>query len=195
MNASFDECQNFVLRWEGGLTDDAADSGGLTNFGVSMAYLQDLARAEPAFVRSVLGSAVVTRSTIRSLTKAQAAALFRHSFWEPPRCGELPRAVALCVYDMSVNHGRGNAGRIVQRACNAALEGLTPLAVDGAIGPLTRARLQRMETAAGIRSIAERRRLFYKAIVASKPSQKVFLRGWLNRADAMEKQALAWLEA
>ena len=34
----------FTAQWEGGLTDHPADPGGLTNYGVSLRWVQDLAR-------------------------------------------------------------------------------------------------------------------------------------------------------
>ena len=39
----FDTAHAFTARWEGGLTDHPADPGGLTKYGVSLRWVQDLA--------------------------------------------------------------------------------------------------------------------------------------------------------
>ena len=40
----FDTAHAFTARWEGGLTDHPADPGGLTKYGVSLRWVQDLAQ-------------------------------------------------------------------------------------------------------------------------------------------------------
>ncbi len=191
---NFEKCQQFVLRWEGGLTDDAADSGGLTNWGVSWAYLKDLEKRTPSVLRDILGTSTVTRQLIKDLTQAQAGALFKHSFWNPFQLDGQPLAVALCAYDMNVNHGSGNAMRIIQRACNLLPSVMPKLAVDGIFGPKTRAAMHFLNCPDGIGALAAKRQSFYDTIVARKPSQKVFIKGWTRRCGAMKVQALAWLD-
>ena len=78
--ADFESCQQFVLKMEGGLSDDAEDKGGLTKYGVSWAYLKDLEKSRPSLVRDILGVSVVTRSDIYNLTKQQAAQFFKATF-------------------------------------------------------------------------------------------------------------------
>ena len=62
--------------------------------------------------------------------------------------------------------------------------------VDGILGPRTRASLA-CDTDALIRAVIQARRDFYEGLARDKPSQAVFLDGWLNRADALEKFLLA----
>ena len=190
---SFERCQQFTLKWEGGLSDDAADKGGLTKYGISMAYLQDMARTRPSVLRDILGTATVTRQLVRSLTQEQAGALFKYSFWDPFQLDDQPLSVALCVYDMNLNHGSFNAMKIVQRACNVMPFVMPKLSVDGRFGPKTRAAMRLMNCASGISAIASKRQDFYNAIVRNNPSQKVFLNGWTNRCSDMKRQAIVWL--
>ena len=44
MTAFFQKAHDFTARWEGGLSDHPADPGGLTKYGVSLRWVQDLAR-------------------------------------------------------------------------------------------------------------------------------------------------------
>lgn len=190
---NFEKCQNFVLKWEGGLTDDAADSGGLTKYGVSWAYLKDIEKSRPSVLRDILGTGTVTRQTIKDLTKDQAWRLFKYSFWDPFKLDEMPLAVALCAYDMNVNHGAGNAMRIIQRAANMLPSVMPKLSVDGKFGPKTRAAMNHLACPSGIAAIAAKRQSFYDSIVANRPSQRVFIRGWTRRCSDMKRQALEWL--
>ena len=191
----FERCQQFVLEWEGGLTDDVADSGGLTKYGVSWAYLKDMEKSRPSVLRDILGTSTVTRQTIKNLTQAQAGALFKFSFWDPFQLDDQPLSVCLCAYDMNVNHGSGNAMRIIQRACNLMTSVFPKLSVDGKFGPKTRAAMRLLNCPNGIGAVANKRQSFYDSIVANRPSQKVFINGWTRRCNAMKRQALEWLDA
>jgi len=187
-----DRIWNFTLEHEGGYCFDKYDAGGETKYGVSRAYLDDLSRSRPSVLRDVLGTDVVTRQIIKELTKEQAKALFAYSFWNPLQCGDYHPAVALCAFDMGVNHGVGNATRLLQRACNRVLP--TLLAVDGKIGPKTKAALRQMATTARIGAIAAARQDFYDSIVQNRPNQKVFLKGWTRRCTDMLNTAVSWVE-
>ena len=87
MADNFSIAHKFTRTWEGGESDDAADSGGFTKFGVSTAFLTDIASTQAG--RDVLNSMgvilPVTRNTIRNLTESLAASLFRWQMW--PRTG------------------------------------------------------------------------------------------------------------
>ena len=190
---NFEKCQEFVLKWEGGLSDDPEDKGGLTKYGVSWEYLQGLSKSRPSVLRDILGTSIVTRQLIRNLTKDQAWRLFKFSFWDPFQLDDMPLSVALVAYDMNVNHGSFNAMRIVQRACNMLPSVFPKLSVDGKFGPKTRTAMRWLNCPDGIGAVANKRQAFYDAIVRNNPKQKAFIRGWTNRCNDMKRQALAWL--
>lgn len=192
--ADFEVCQKFTLKMEGGLSDDAADKGGLTKYGVSWAFLKDLEKTKPSLIRDILGVSVVSRSDIYNLTKEQAGAFFRARFWDPYDLDTMPQSVALCWFDMNVNHGAGNAAKVLQRACNRCDFTVPKLDVDGKPGPKTKTALRHMGNVDGIVAITLERQAFYDRIIANNPSQKVFKNGWANRCNAMKKQALAWID-
>lgn len=183
----FKKCHEFTMRMEGGLSDDPHDSGGITKYGVSIVFLSDLAKWNPGVVAGFGIRIPVTSETIRNLTKDQAERLFHHEFWIPNGCDGFPAPVALCLYDMSVNHGRSAAVKIMQRAANAF--GI-PLSVDGIIGPKSREAFARMGCSEGVSHIASSRQKYYDAIIARRPDQKVFARGWSNRCRAMKNFSL-----
>lgn len=78
-------------------------------------------------------------------------------------------------------------GRSVARALDATGPTLVPsLVVDGSLGPKTRAALLACDQPALARAILAARCQYYRDIVAARPSQAVFLRGWLARCQRLK---------
>ena len=211
MRDAFSLAHAFTARWEGGLSDHAADPGGLTNHGVSLRWVQDLAREAreeclrlarscEGCLRPAAGDCAwraldldmdgdVDADDVRACTKAQAAALFRRHFWDRLGCAALPLPLSVTLYDGAVNMGPARAVRQMQRAMNlmgeAELDHWTPIAEDGVMGPKTR---ELAEALAGVdlafRAARESLRLretFYRDLAVRRPSMKAFLQGWRNR--------------
>ena len=105
----FNQCFAIVVGEEGGLTNDAADPGGLTNWGISQA-------AYPSV-------------NIRALTKDGAEAIYLRDYWTPAGCDKLPGPLALMVFDAAVNNGLERAKDWLQMAVGVK--------ADGEIGPET----------------------------------------------------------
>lgn len=170
----FESCLTFVLKAEGGLSDDPADRGGRTNLGVTEGTL---ARARR--------DGVAGAENVDSLTREVAAAIYRAYYWKTCRCEELPAPIDLAVFDAAVHMGPTAASRQVQRALNL-LGAEPPLAEDGLIGPLTLEATRRLpekwrfraaRVALAVRSAA------LLDIAARSVTQRKFLSGWLNRLD------------
>lgn len=108
---------DLILDLEGGgrITDDPADPGGLTRWGVS-------ARAYPDI-------------NIRALSREDAAAIYRRDYWQALRCNDYPYATALMLFDTAVNQGKTAATRMSQS--------IIGVKVDGLFGPVTHAGLMK----------------------------------------------------
>lgn len=188
----FSDAHAFTAKWEGGLSDHPADRGGITAYGASIEFVKDIA-ATPSgrdFLSSIGVQIPITREVIRALRPGQVATMFRHKFWDALRLDELPFRQAAMLYDAAVNHGPAQAVKLSQRGYNRCITHGVKLSVDGLLGPLTRKALQ-IDTDKVVQAIIQARRDFYQSIVTSKPDQRVFLKGWLNRANALEKMLLA----
>ena len=181
-----DRALRFVLNAEGGLSDDPLDRGGLTNFGIRQVTLDGWRKYHPEFPASV-----------RDLTLQQVRAIYERQYWHAAGCDELPWPLSLVVFDMAVNSGPGRSVEYLQRALNSFGASLEP---DGGFGPKTRGALAGTFRAVGVLQLALRhidlRRCFFRAIVYGNPAlgfehgnpgQVRFLRGWLNRADRLER--------
>ena len=164
---------NEVLSKEGGFVDHPADKGGPTNFGITQATLSRFLER------------VVTVDEVRTLDVQTARDIYELRYYRTPRIDKLPDAIQPFVFDCAVNHGPRRAIKFVQNVCNEA--GYGPITSDGLMGPKTRAVADVCSSAMGewmLLALIEERRMFYLKIVGNNPSQKVFLKGWLNRANS-----------
>ena len=162
-----------VDEFEGGFTNHPADRGGPTSMGITQATLSEW-RGRPATVEDV-----------RTLSRADAVAIYRARYWDAPGIGLLPEALQPVVFDMAVNHGPRTAIRLLQRALNGLGRGV---AADGILGHTTAFAAARaiadLGTASVVNAVCDRRRRFYDAIVVRDPSQAAFEAGWRRRCDA-----------
>ena len=189
MADNFSIAHAFTAKWEGGLSDDAADSGGLTKFGVDLAMMQDIASTQAG--RDTLDRMgiilPVTRNTIKNLTETQAASIYRWQVWEMLKLDQIPLRPAVVIYDAAVNSGPKQSVRFAQRGYNACVAYGQPLDTDGIMGPATRKAMQQADTDKILMAMLDQREKFFNDLVAAKPSQEVFLRGWLNRVTDLRR--------
>lgn len=174
---NFEHCLQLVFGAEGGFGNDAADPGGPTKFGITLATLADW-RKKRATVTDKDKS--VTIDDVRNLTREEATEIYRTNYWNVLRCGDLPNGVDLLVFDFGVNAGPGTSAMHLQK-----IVGVTQ---DGSVGPITIAALQTIPPRKLISEFSSRRLDYYRSLT------ELFARfgaGWTNRTRAMEEAALA----
>lgn len=185
-----------VIGIEGGLADNPADRGGLTNFGLTLRFLIDQGRIDaghPRFADLDLDqSGAIDSKDLLAMTPSSAERVYRDCVWVPYGLWSLPEPFDGAVFDQVVNDGPGAAVKLLQRAINSAFHGavgVRPLDVDGELGPSSRSHLDlaidhlgKDAVLGALRNAAAAR---YEAIVAADPSQKQFLGGWLARAERL----------
>jgi lysozyme family protein len=164
MVTTFDKCLEVVFAAEGGFSDNSADRGGPTNYGISSAFLDSIG----------------SDKTPEELTRDEARELYQQYFWVPVQGDALPAPVALIVFDMAVNSGVKTAVRRLQYVLN----NYQPMDLDGAMGPKTLAAVQsayHLYHEIFLGELLNSRREYYADIIRKNPSQGVFARGWNNR--------------
>jgi lysozyme family protein len=107
----FDTAFDRLLGNEGGYSNNPADPGGETNWGIAKRSYPDV--------------------DIANLTRDQAKAIYLRDFWQP--LGDADPAIKFQVFDFAVNSGIQTAIRKLQ----AAIE----VADDGHWGPMSAAKL------------------------------------------------------
>lgn len=175
-----------ILRIEGGHVNDPVDRGGETQYGISLRFLKAVGQIDTdqdGFADLDLNfDTVLDGQDIRLITPEIARGLYLKHFYVGPGFWSLPRPYDAAIFDQAVNGGTTAAIKILQRALNR--QGKPFLKVDGALGPVTRAKLTEClrygyPVLEAIRAEALDR---YRAIVRADPKQKRFLNGWERRA-------------
>ena len=159
----------FVLRWEGGFVDHPNDPGGRTNKGITQ-KVYDAWR-----VRQGLASRDVLH-----LEDAEVQVIYESGYWLPPRCDRLPTRLDLVQLDTAVNMGVGRAVRFLQKAVGAA--------VDGKFGSNTLQAVEARDADVTIAAYCGEREAYYRRLAAQNPKMAVFLKGWLNRLNALRHE-------
>jgi lysozyme family protein len=169
MKSALDRALEYTFVNEGGFSDHPADRGGATSrFGIIQSELARW-RKRP-----------VSKQEVRDMSADEAKAIYDAWYWRPLGCDKIASVgVAMCVFDIGVVRGIGVPPKYMQEICN--MHG-THLAVDGHVGPLTIAAVNALDPATFIRDFSAKAESGFRAIVAGRPSQSVFLKGWVNRA-------------
>jgi lysozyme family protein len=155
-----------VLKSEGGYVNDPHDHGGETNLGVTKAAWSEY-----------LGRPIAD-GEMKALTKDVVDPFYKKMYWDKCHCDQLPTGLDYAVFDFAVNAGTGRAAKFLQRAVGVA--------DDGAIGPGTMAAVAKADPKQALEQFKSAKVHFYKDIVARKPDQEKFLKGWLSRVDSVE---------
>lgn len=158
MSPAFRAALQKTLGYEGGLVAHPADRGGRTNYGITQRTYDAYRRTTGQGLRPV-----------DLIEEAEVQRIYHDDYWQPCHCDALPQRLAECVFDMAVNSGVSNAVITLQRAARVR--------VDSYIGPVTIAASQQVSALEFLR----KRAAFIQDVVAAKPSQVVFLEGWINR--------------
>lgn len=174
--------QEIVAR-EGGYVNDLDDSGGPTNYGVTVHTMRRLGL-------DLNQDGRVDAGDVRVLTRAHAVSIFVEHYFRAPRIDRLPEALHPSVFDMYVNAG-ANAVKILQRLF---VEMRIDVAVDGVIGPRTIAAAKQAYAAAPdhlVDAYGIARRNYYYDLAARRPASRKYARsrdggkgGWIKRAEA-----------
>lgn len=171
-----------VFLHEGTFSNDPADAGGATMYGISLRFLQKLGDLDgDGWLDGDLDhDGDVDVDDIRAITRERASALYFSQFWSRYNYHRFSRSVGAKVFDLSVNMGPGNAHKILQRAVRAT--GGRILMDDGRIGPKTIAAVNVTQPEYLVVAMRSEAAGFYRLLVESNATLGKFLNGWLNRA-------------
>lgn len=164
--ASVDVALKFTLKNEGGFTNHPDDRGGPTNYGIIQSEY------------SVFLGRKASVDDVRKMPLSHAIAIYRQKYWAPLNLDKvIHQNVATCIFDMGVLCGTGKSAEWVQKVLG--------LKVDRKIGPVTLKAINETDPALFVELFSDYAAQYFKDIVTNRPSQKVFLKGWLARADRL----------
>ncbi|WP_233573309.1 glycoside hydrolase family 108 protein [Leptotrichia sp. OH3620_COT-345] len=169
MQERFDRIFKYLQLVEGGYFNHKNDKGGATKYGII----------------EVEARKYGYKGHMRDMPLSIAEYIYRKKYFLGNRLNEIvDDKVSLSVCDWIVNSGTWGAKK-AQQALNI-ING-SNLAVDGKIGNNTLLALNNVNPQKFLEVYHDLQRKFYRSIVASRPTQQVFLKGWLNRVDRKEK--------
>lgn len=119
---------NNIIAVEGGYVDDPNDSGGETNYGITVAVARENGYTGP----------------MRDLPRQLAFDIYTAKYWDAVSADNMPVELAHEIVDTAVNMGVSAASKIFQRALNALNNRgklFRDIVVDGRIGTGTIAAL------------------------------------------------------
>lgn len=101
----FKKALSFVLKWEGGYSNNPNDKGGATNKGITQntynAYLQSKGRPT---------------KDVRNITQAEVEDIYYSRYWLTAKCHEMSPKFAVLCFDTAVNMGVGRVKPFLQEA-------------------------------------------------------------------------------
>lgn len=174
---SIDTIIDDVLHAEGGYVDDPADSGGETNWGITVAVARANGYAGP----------------MRDMPKDVARDIYHEKYVVGPgfaAIASVSPAIAAELVDTGVNMGTSTAGVFLQRVLNALNDGgsnYTDVKVDGSVGPGTMSALRRYLQTRGkhgevvlLRALNALQGARYIELAEKRPENERFVFGWLT---------------
>jgi lysozyme family protein len=150
-----DDAIDLILKLEGGYVNHPADPGGETKYGISK-------RAHPEL-------------DIANLSPDQAREIYRSDYWNPTaaRIYDTAPRLAGVVFDAAVNHGNGQAVRLLQK--------IVQTNADGIIGPMTIAALRDTLDDVGEDELIVRYLIERAMLYVGLRQWAQFGRGWMRR--------------
>lgn len=142
----FQKALKFVLKWEGGYTNNPNDKGGATNKGITQYTYNSWLKTKKIQPRNVL-----------YITNEEIEEIYYQNYWLKAKCNTMSPKFAILAFDTAVNMGLARVNQFLKSAQWKYPE------------KFINARKKKYEE------------------FAQYGNQKIFLRGWLNRLNDLEK--------
>ncbi len=173
LNLPFEEA--FAHAVKSGYADDPVDRGGATMCGVTIATYTEYCRRK--------GRTKPTKAQLRNLTAAEWLDIFITMFWNSWKADQIKsQPIANILVDWVWASGPGVGIKTPQR--------ILGVKADGIVGPKTLAALNSQDPEKLFGIIHQARINHIEAFVKSKPAQKRFYNGWMNRINSITYEGL-----
>ena len=183
--SAFDVWFGKAVEYEGKVNEDVpGDGGGPTHWGITIGRLATI-KGVPEPKRGT-DAFYELKSKLYALTEAETKEIYKRDYWDAVRGDDLPAGVNLAVSDLGLNSGPSRAVKFLQRICGNPETGRMDdetIREAHAFDPVELTMLY-----------CEERERFLNAIVASRPNQRKFLKGWLTRVGDVRRASIVMAE-
>ena len=162
----------YILKWEGGFVDHKADKGGATNMGVTIGTWRQNGYDKD-------GDGDIDVADLKLLTKQDVInRILKPHYWDRWKADQIvSQPIANILVDWV--WGSGKWGIIIPQR-------LLGVEADGVVGQQTITAINKQSPADLFARIKTARITFLNDIVKNNPSQRVFLKGWINRLNDLK---------
>jgi len=106
LKENWEKAINFVLKWEGGYSNDPKDPGGLTIYGITYKYHpKEVAEMEKLWKQGKFDEC-----------KAIAKKIYKEKYWNAIKGDSLPYPLDIIVFDTAVNMGVSTALNLLSKS-------------------------------------------------------------------------------
>jgi lysozyme family protein len=165
-----------ILEKEGGYVDDPRDSGGETNYGITIAVARKYGYT----------------GAMKNMPVAIARQIYKAMYWDSMKLDDVYRIAPLTaskLFDIGVNMGIGRAGEFIQTLLNVLNQGgklYSDIRVDGSVGGQTISAIKSLTAKRGANAdvVLEKglkclQGAFYINLSKKRPKDEDFVYGWL----------------
>lgn len=163
MKANEVNITKIVLKHEGGYTNEAADPGGPTKYGITIWDARKYWRPK------------ATADDVKAMPLDVAIDIYDKHYWDPLRCDDLPSGVDYVVYDYGINSGIARPPLVLQR-----MFGLTETKM---MGEITLDRVRKTDPHKVIDAICDERMHFLQGL----KNWPTYKNGWTTRVSDVRR--------
>ena len=168
------DCLELILHHEGGYVNHPKDPGGETNLGVTKRVYEAWCEKKG-----------IPQRDMKDLNVSDVSPIYKNEYWNRVKGGDMPKALALCVFDFGVNAGTGRAAKYLQ--------GMIGTKKDGGIGPNTLKKLDEYIEKHGVKGAVQEYQSLRQKYYEKLKTFKTFGRGWTRRVTETTASALRWV--
>ena len=177
ITSTYDKAFEYSLKIEGGLTQHKYDVGGITKFGISLAFL----KAEKVDINL---DGIVNREDVILLDRNHAHRLYKKYFWNKLKLDLIhDKELATRIFDSAINIGSTTVVLLIQKTLFCfGDEHEEDLKLDGIMGPKTIYSINHINRQSMFKNVlVSSLKYHYVNLCNKNPKLRVFFCGWIKR--------------